>query len=305
MPVTQESIIQAAEALVARGESPTLAAVRQEVGGGSYTTISDAMREWRQSKEKERIMAEVIMIPAELQQALNEAGRSLWAVATEQHAAKLAQEREAMEEERKRYAAERQDAVELADQVEAEVGDLKLVLETERQASADLREELRETRAALDKSQTEARGLADQVEEHRQRGVVLEGHLSQTRGELAQAAEERGRLQGRLEEAEARWKSAIDAERASRVEAESAVAQIKQDLVEHRAQMQADIRMARSELDAAKSAVDAERAARLAAESAAAQLREELGELRVRIAQLTERTERIEDLRALLQDRGK
>jgi len=259
MAVTQELIVQAAEALVARGESPTLAAVRREVGGGSYTTISETMRDWRKSKEKERIKAEIIVVPAALQEALNVAGQSLWAVATDLHAVKLAQEREALEEDRQRYAAEREDAVELADQVTMEMEQLSAALERERASSEQVREELRAALVAVDKAQTEALGLAAQVEEHRQRAAALEGSLSQTRGDLAQTVEERGRLQGRLDETEARWRSAVDAERAERLEAEAS----------------------------------------------ATTLRDEIGELRVQIAQLTERTERIEDLRALLHDRGK
>ena len=44
---SQEAIWAAADALVEAGERPTLAAVRKAVGGGSFTTISEAMAEWR------------------------------------------------------------------------------------------------------------------------------------------------------------------------------------------------------------------------------------------------------------------
>ena len=44
MPLTAEQIHTAADALVEAGERPTLAAVRRAVGGGSFTTISEAMQ---------------------------------------------------------------------------------------------------------------------------------------------------------------------------------------------------------------------------------------------------------------------
>ena len=40
---TKEDIWAAATTLVEAGERPTLSAVRRAVGGGSYTTISEAM----------------------------------------------------------------------------------------------------------------------------------------------------------------------------------------------------------------------------------------------------------------------
>ena len=39
MAITTEQIWSAADALDAAGQSPTLAAVRKAVGGGSFTTI--------------------------------------------------------------------------------------------------------------------------------------------------------------------------------------------------------------------------------------------------------------------------
>jgi hypothetical protein len=46
MPTTTE-IHAIADRLAATGQRPTLAAVRKELGGGSFTTISEAMKDWR------------------------------------------------------------------------------------------------------------------------------------------------------------------------------------------------------------------------------------------------------------------
>ena len=48
---TKDEIWAAAQALADAGERPTLAAVRKVVGGGSFTTISEAMAEWRAQQE--------------------------------------------------------------------------------------------------------------------------------------------------------------------------------------------------------------------------------------------------------------
>ena len=47
MAITREQIWNAADEIDAAGQNPTLAAVRKAVGGGSFTTIQDAMTEWK------------------------------------------------------------------------------------------------------------------------------------------------------------------------------------------------------------------------------------------------------------------
>ena len=46
MAVTKEQIFSAADDLAAAGQKPTLEAIRQRTGG-SYTTISPALNEWK------------------------------------------------------------------------------------------------------------------------------------------------------------------------------------------------------------------------------------------------------------------
>ncbi|KFA35857.1 DNA-binding protein, partial [Xanthomonas vasicola] len=47
MAITREQIWAAADNLDAAGQNPTLVAVRKVVGGGSFSTIQDAMAEWK------------------------------------------------------------------------------------------------------------------------------------------------------------------------------------------------------------------------------------------------------------------
>ena len=47
MAITKQDILAAADALDAEGAKPTLAAVRKKLGGGSFSTISEAMKEWK------------------------------------------------------------------------------------------------------------------------------------------------------------------------------------------------------------------------------------------------------------------
>jgi hypothetical protein len=50
MATTKERIFVIADEMDANGQNPTLALVRKHLGGGSFTTISEAMTEWRARK---------------------------------------------------------------------------------------------------------------------------------------------------------------------------------------------------------------------------------------------------------------
>ena len=47
MAITTADIHAAADRIAEAGQQPTLAAVRSALGGGSFTTISEAMKGWK------------------------------------------------------------------------------------------------------------------------------------------------------------------------------------------------------------------------------------------------------------------
>ena len=124
---SQEAIWAAADALVEAGERPTLAAVRKAVGGGSFTTISEAMGAWR----GRQAIAEPVREPAPVavsQQAAVLAAE-LWAQALAIAHERLQTDREALEAAREEMARERAEAVELADLLAAEMDQVRAELE--------------------------------------------------------------------------------------------------------------------------------------------------------------------------------
>ena len=124
---SQEAIWAAADALVEAGERPTLAAVRKAVGGGSFTTISEAMGAWR----GRQAIAEPVREPAPVavsQQAAVLAAE-LWAQALAIAHERLQTDREALEAAREEMARERAEAVELADFLAAEMDQVRAELE--------------------------------------------------------------------------------------------------------------------------------------------------------------------------------
>ena len=137
MAISKKSIFDAADALDAAGQRPTLAALRKAVGGGSFTTISEAMKEWWAGRALREAPARE-PAPAVVGERLGEVAGEIWALALQVANERLAGEREAFDAARVQAEQEKVEAVELADAVSAELellqGKVSALEEAERTA---------------------------------------------------------------------------------------------------------------------------------------------------------------------------
>ena len=107
--VTKERIFLIADEMDSSGKNPTLAAVRKALGGGSFTTISEAMTEWKAKKAaKEKPTSEPA--PQVVTDRLAELGGEIWALSLEVANGRLAAEREALDSARDQLEAEKAEA---------------------------------------------------------------------------------------------------------------------------------------------------------------------------------------------------
>ncbi len=128
MAVTREQIFAVADELDTAGQKPTLAAVRKALGGGSFTTISEAMNEWRARKASQAAPIRE-PTPQAVADRLAEAGAEIWSLALELANARLASEREALEQARQEAEQARREAAELADQLAGELDEARARIE--------------------------------------------------------------------------------------------------------------------------------------------------------------------------------
>jgi len=128
MTPTQERIFAIADQLVASGQRPTLAAVRKALGGGSYTTLQQAMSEWKAARQEKQASRPEAPPPA-VAERMSDAAMSVWQVALEVANTRLSAERHELEQTRLTLEAERREAAELADRLAAEVDGLQAKLE--------------------------------------------------------------------------------------------------------------------------------------------------------------------------------
>ncbi|WP_293753105.1 DNA-binding protein [Limnohabitans sp. Rim8] len=156
---TTTRIFEIADEVDAAGHNPTLASVRKALGGGSYTTISQAMTEWRARKAaKETPVQEAA--PQAITELLEQLGTDIWTQALQICNGRLSAEREALENDRQGLEAQRQEAADLADQLSSE-------LEAARQEATDLSKQ-------LDVAQSTVKGLGDQLRDRERDLAVAE-----------------------------------------------------------------------------------------------------------------------------------
>jgi chromosome segregation ATPase len=179
MAITRESIWTAADQLDAEGDRPTLAAIRKKLGGGSYSTISEAMTEWHARRTQKAVQTEPV--PEKLGEAATEFAAVTWRIARELAEARLQAVRSAIEEARQQMEAEKVEAAAFADQLGKELDAAKekvagLVerLETADSAVRALLTERDQERARADRAQA--------VADERSRMIdTLRGELAQVR----------------------------------------------------------------------------------------------------------------------------
>ena len=179
MAVTKEQILAAA------GERPTLEAVRQIVGG-SYTTISPVLNEW---KARQKEAAEPLREPAPqaVGERLAEVGADIWAMALGLANSRLATEREAMEKARADMEAAQAETAELADKLSGEVEALQSRLASIEAAELAARTDVDGLRGQLTVSQEQAHTAEARAVEIERRADELRIELDRAHQEADQA----------------------------------------------------------------------------------------------------------------------
>jgi len=183
---TKERIFAIADDLDANGQNPTLAAVRKALGAGSFTTISEAMTEWKAKKAaKERPVSEPA--PQVVADRLSDLGGEIWALALEVADGRLAAERDVLDAVRVQLEAEKGESAELADQVTAELEAMKGRMAALEAAEAGARQE-------ADGLRLQVAVLADKASTAEARAVEIEKRADDLNAELSRVNQQNGDL---------------------------------------------------------------------------------------------------------------
>ncbi|MDP3537975.1 MAG: DNA-binding protein [Azonexus sp.] len=198
MAITKRNIFDAADALDAVGQRPTLAALRKAVGGGSFTTISEAMKEWWAGRAARDVPAHEPAPPA-VGERLGEVANEIWGLALQVANERLADEREAFDVARAQAEQEKLEAVELADAVSAELevlqGKVSALEDAEHAAlldSATLRAQLAEGRERVARAEARAEEIEKRADDLNAELARVNGQNADLVSALAGAAKAKG-----------------------------------------------------------------------------------------------------------------
>ena len=174
--ITKERIFAAADQLLEEGKNPTLANVRSVLGGGSFTTISEAMQEWKADR-----LAPTAPIreaaPQPVFDRVQTLANDIWSAALEIANSRLKADREALEAAREEMDSEKAEAAEIADQMSNEIEHLKRQLEVAttnlneikefanevQQVNQDLKVERSADKASLDQLEKTVVSMQEQI----------------------------------------------------------------------------------------------------------------------------------------------
>ena len=129
MAITREQILETASSLQAQGIKPTQTNVRESLGGGSFTTISEVLREWRQEQDT-TAQLQAVVIPADITDRTQVLIAQVWETAQSLANDRLIKEREALEHKEALINAEIDESNKIIETLENEQAELTAQLDT-------------------------------------------------------------------------------------------------------------------------------------------------------------------------------
>lgn len=187
MAITKEQVFEIADQLHEAGDNPTLAKVRHALGGGSYTTISEFMGEWKTRQQNSQTLLRD-PAPDSISRRLTELGSEIWATAQEQANARLTSERESLAATRQELEASQKEATELADQLSNE-------LDAAQQHQKALEQTQQGTQQKLEQLQQENTQLKQQLATTEARVGEMDKRTEDLKADLQKAHAERDKAQ--------------------------------------------------------------------------------------------------------------
>lgn len=199
MAITREQIHSIANTLNAQGMRPTLAAVRRMLGAGSFTTISEALNEWKMAQSADAGKQGQESIPDLLMERLHTFGSVLWLDAMGLATNRFTLDRETMEEKLREKESYYNELEELSAEYDVELEVAKACIEglrhelliTNQRIAVDKEEQLRMSQAFSDSE------MARKTAEHR--STELRAELDRAHQKSDQLQNSFMELAGKLE----------------------------------------------------------------------------------------------------------
>lgn len=187
MAITTQDIHKAAQELQAEGIRPTQTNVRERLGGGSFTTIAAALKEWRAEQDTTTQLAQVVL-PSDIAERTQVLTASIWEAAQDLANERLAKEREALEHKESLINAELDESNKIIETLESEQAELTEQLDkinNDLSFEREQKDQLTEQNKSL--TQTEQH-LQTRLQSEKERADKLQSKLDEQNAKIEQLA---------------------------------------------------------------------------------------------------------------------
>lgn len=179
--IMQDQIFAICDRLNQSGTKPTAQKVREELGGGSFSTISPIIKEWRDSQNKAENVPE---IPPEAHKAVNQAVAMIWKLATDHQAEAINAVRQECNRIEQDAIADRDEALREIGLLETKIKELQDKAELMGKEKASLELQVQKQQLALDSTLKSNDELKADNRELRQIATTAQNEASRFAGML-------------------------------------------------------------------------------------------------------------------------
>ncbi|MCB0327861.1 MAG: DNA-binding protein [Bdellovibrionales bacterium] len=177
--IDEAQVFEAADSLRDSGLEPTIQAIREKLGTGSFATISSHLKKWRELKIQES------PIPKETQAFLS-ATKQIWATAWREAESSFEEQRKALLIEKEQWASERDHLLKEIEGLESEsvsrkkeLSDLEALLKKERSLNEKIKSDLQASKEESARMEAKLESSEERRKEAIERGNRLEKELAQ------------------------------------------------------------------------------------------------------------------------------
>ena len=225
MAITREQILETANQLQAQGIKPTQTNVRESLGGGSFTTISEVLREWRQEQDQTAQLQQIV-IPHDITDKTNLLIAQLWETAQNLANDRLVAEREALSHKEALINAEIDESNKIIETLENEQSELTAQLDTLNNDNSLLNTKNNELENLTNSLKTQLQAEKDRADQATNQATGLQAKLDEQNAKIE-------RLTADLATAQATATNATETAKGHSQRADQATAELKTLTIEN------------------------------------------------------------------------
>lgn len=193
--VTRDKVFAAADQLFNAGDKPTMVKVKDILGGGSFSTISPLLGEWKESKRQATTIVKA-PLPESVSRALSQVADQVWSAAQEESEKSVAGEREALHAASVELAEREAELLDAIRSNELDIRTLTEKLEANSRAAAEFADKSAQDHAVLASNIESLKVDNAKLEEHSR---SLEALGDERKQQLVSANQEITGLQAKIE----------------------------------------------------------------------------------------------------------